>query len=78
MARLLADHEAVGTGAHGNLSLTATLTRTPSPFCSHHTLTSENSPAVLRRSRTFSSVSSSMVSPIWTPAIERTVPSSVR
>src|SRR5262249_19789039 len=70
--------EPVGTGAQGNLSFTAMFTRTPVLYCSHQTLTSANRPVVLRRSRTMSSVSISSVSPIETPATERTVDSSVR
>src|SRR3954465_5520731 len=45
------DHEAVGTGAQGNLSLTEMLTRTPSPNGSHQTFTSAKRPVVLSRSR---------------------------
>ena len=75
---LLADHEPVGTGAHGNLSLTEMLMRTPEPDGSHQTFTSANRPTVFRRSRTMSSVSISIVSPMETPATERTVASSVR
>jgi hypothetical protein len=74
----LADQDAVGTGAQGNLSFTAMFTRTPVLCGSHQTLTSANRPVVFRRSRTMSSVSISIVSPIDTPATERTVDSSVR
>jgi len=75
---LFAEYEPVGTGAHGNLSVTEMLTRTPEPYGSHHTFTSANNPAVLSRSRIMSSVSVSMTFPIETPAIDRTVDSSVR
>src|SRR6185312_9319369 len=70
---LLADQEAVGTGAQGNLSFTEMLMRMPEPCGSHQTFTSANRPVVFSRSRTVSSVSLSSVSPILTPAMERTV-----
>jgi hypothetical protein len=54
------------------------LTRTPSRKGTQYTFTSENSPLVLRRSRTVSRVCTSMMSPMAIPAIERMVSSSVR
>src|SRR5450432_2351206 len=78
IALLFDDHDAVGSGAQGNLSFTEMLIRTPAPFGSHQTLTSAKSPVVLSRSRTTSSVSACSVSPMVTPAIDRTVDSSVR
>ena len=72
------EYENVGTGAHGIFSLMTMTTRTPSPCGSQYTLTSAKRPAVCSRSRAMSRVLGPKVSPMETPAMERTVSSSVR